>query len=134
MTTARRAKRPSTTKRSTLTDTDRELLRYLANHADLLDITTPGEVDGKAVTFHDPSGTAKRGRFRGQPMRWLLVPIDERMLARLAAFEADREDLEANGDDEDGGEVEPNVVHPAHGYRPEGVAEAMTVTEWRAVR
>lgn len=116
--------RPSTTKPRRWTPTrnlaagERELLRHIADHADLL----------------DPSGAVTRGRFRGQPMRWLLVPIDERMLARLAAFEADREDLEANGDDEDGGEIEPSVVHPTHGYRPEGVAETMTVTEWRAVR
>lgn len=70
-----------------------ELLRWIAEHADLLRLPVP-HPDG-----FEPD---RRGA-------WLLVPLSFKMLEALALFEAELADLEVDEDVEHGSEDEPDV-------------------------
>lgn len=122
---------------------DRRVLRWVAEHADLLDAPTP-PWGGP----HDHLGGG-----------WLLVPVPAWLLKALAQFEADRDELEGDSDAEAGEETEGGDEHdgrepdvdaePDHDGEPEDAepnvaravrfggptdhtTEIMTVRVWRA--
>lgn len=142
--TNRRARRPKSDRRSTAKVPPTyqtlcvQLMQYIADNGDFLDITTPGRA------ADSPDG--------GTPTRWLLVPIPEPILHRLETLGAEIEDLEDGGDREgDDGDLEPDgtdelsVVRPdvmhriglddpnvrPHVCAPEGVAIVAHVAAWR---
>jgi hypothetical protein len=119
----------------TLADANRELLRHIADHADLLDVTTIGGLDpedGVECLTPDGAGGYVKSILPAETVRWIVVPVTVDMLDQLATFEADAEDLEPNGDEEDGGDREPNISSPERWCGPDGKAELMTASEWRA--
>lgn len=67
------------------------LLAHIANTGDVLDVP------------------AMRLEYDACPVRWLLVPMPEQLLDRLAAFGAEREDLEPDHDGEADADREPDV-------------------------
>jgi hypothetical protein len=76
---------------------DIELLDHLANHADLLDV---------------PARTLD---CFGRSVRWLLVPMPDELLSRLAEFGADIEDHEPDHDREADADREPDEDDEADG-------------------
>lgn len=70
------------------------LLRYIAEHADFIDKPVP---------------VSERG---AMPGCWLLVPMPNRLLSLLFAFEAELADLEDGADDEPDDDGEPSLAAP----------------------
>lgn len=108
--TLRRARKPGAVRRlpaATLTDLERDLLQYIVDHADLLDVVTAGRGGGaQRVRFNDRPGVYSEGATSAQPTLWLLVPVTADVLDRLANVGADLEDSE------DGGDAERSAVRP----------------------
>ncbi len=71
-----------------------EMLRHIAEHADLLDV--PGPVDGSVSPYSSAIG-------------WLLVPVPQWVIDGLAQLDAQMADLEPDRDREDEGHSEPDV-------------------------
>lgn len=80
--------------------TERDMLRAIVRDGDI--------VDG----FRARLLSAARGLpddLGGEGVAWLLVPLSPALLDALAAFEADEADLDAEPDDEEGGDGEPSL-------------------------
>jgi hypothetical protein len=75
---------------------ERQLLSHIADNADLLDV---------------PATKLEYGR----PVRWLLVPLPDALLDRLAEFGANLEDLEPDHDGEADSDREPDEDDEADG-------------------
>jgi len=131
--------RPARRRASTaLADTDRDLIQYIVDHADLLDVVTLGRGEGaKRVRYQVGPSVYADDVITPDSTHWLLVPMTTEMLTRLASFGADREDLEPDADREaddcDAEITYPSNVDQSYLARSRNSAAPMTMTSQTAV-
>jgi hypothetical protein len=107
--------RPARRRASTaLADTDRDLIQYIVDHADLLDVVTFGRGEGaKRVRYQVGPSVYADDVITPDSTHWLLVPMTTEMLTRLASFGADREDLEPDADRE-ADDCDAEITYPSN--------------------
>lgn len=93
----------------------RDLLRHIADNADLID-------------YPRMRGAYRSDVDRKVPTRWLLIPAPEWVVDELAVFEAGLEDL-ALEEDNDTSDNEPDITRPES--MVVGDLDKRTVRQWR---